>query len=456
MAIAGTDAAFLPQETIRRKRDGLALPPAEIAAFVDGIAAGTIDDSQVAAFAMAVYFTGMTRAECVALTLAMRDSGEVLDWRGPGLRLDLPGPLLDKHSTGGVGDLVSLVLGPMVAACGGYVPMISGRGLGHTGGTLDKLQAIPGYDIAPGIDRLRRAVRDAGVAIVGQSARLAPADRSLYRIRDVTATVDSVPMITSSILSKKLAAGLDALVMDVKVGGGAFMPTLARATGLAESLVEVGCGAGLPTSALLTAMDEPLAPCAGNAIEIRCAIDYLTGARRPARLHEVTMALGARLLAMGRLAADETAARRTLAAALDDGRAAERFARMVAALGGPAGLLDAPARHLASAPCVLDVPAPEEGFVTACDGRALGMAVVGLGGGRRLPSDTVDPRVGLDRLAAIGDRVARGQPLARVHARSDADAARAAGHVLAAYRLGPAPVTAARAVLGQVGASGLQ
>jgi thymidine phosphorylase len=422
---------FLPQEIIRAKRDGRELSEAEIAAFVQGVTAGAVKDSQIAALAMAVYFRDMTVAERVALTLAMRDSGQVLEWRS----LNLPGPMADKHSTGGVGDLTSLLLGPMVAACGGFVPMISGRGLGHTGGTLDKLEAIPGYNIAPETGAFRCVVREAGVAIIGQTAELAPADKRFYAVRDVTATVESVAMITASILSKKLSEGLDALVMDVKTGSGAFMPTFEEAVELAESIVSVGNGAGLKTAALLTDMNQPLAPCAGNAIEIRCALDFLTGSNRPARLHEVAMALSARLLLMAGLAANETEARAKLQHALDSGQAAERFARMVAGLGGPADLLEAADRHLACAPVVLPVKATARGYLSCVDCRALGMAVVSLGGGRHRAEDAIDYAVGLTDLAELGQQVEAGQPIAMVHARSEEAARQAAASVLAAYRV---------------------
>lgn len=428
----------LPQEIIRRKRDGAALSRAEIDFFVRGIADGAIGDGQIAALAMAVYFNDMSLDERVALTRAMCDSGQVLDWRA----LDLPGPVLDKHSTGGVGDLVSLLVGPMVAACGGFVPMISGRGLGHTGGTVDKLETIPGYQVAPDLALLRRVVRDVGVAIIGQTAQLAPADKRLYGVRDVTATVESIALITGSILSKKLAAGLDMLVMDVKTGSGAVMPTWDQSMALAQSIVAVGNGAGMKTAALLTDMNEPLAPCAGNAIEIRCAIDYLTGKSRPPRLRDVTLALGAQMLLLGGLASDDAQARDKLLDALESGHAAERFARMVAALGGPVDLMEQPGRHLACVDTVLAAPAQCSGFVQACDCRALGLAVVGLGGGRRDPAARIDGSVGLSGFARIGDSVMAGQALALVHAR-DADAAqRASEAVQAAFVIGddaPAP-----------------
>ncbi len=422
---------FLPQEIIRKKRDGQELSPAEIAAFVQGVTTGNVTDSQIAALAMAVFFNDMSVAERVALTCAMRDSGRVLDWQ----TLNLPGPLVDKHSTGGVGDLTSLLLGPMVAACGGFVPMISGRGLGHTGGTLDKLDAIPGYNTAPDISAFRRVVRDAGVAIIGQTAQLAPADKRIYAVRDVTATVESVAMITASILSKKLSEGLDALVMDVKVGSGAFMPTFQKSLELAESIVNVGNGAGMKTVALMTDMSQSLAPCAGNAIEVRCAIEYLTGKQRPTRLHEVTMALAARLLLVAGLARTEAEARAKLLQALDSGCAADRFARMVSGLGGPPDLLAAPDRHLADAPVVLPVMAAAGGYVHAVDCRGLGLTIISLGGGRHRPEDDIDRAVGMTDLAELGQHVEPGQPIAIVHARSEDAAQHAVASVLAAYHV---------------------
>jgi thymidine phosphorylase len=427
---------FLPQEIIRKKRDGGALVQPEIDFFVRGITDGSVSEGQIAALAMAVYFQDMNTAERVALTCAMRDSGQVLNWQDQ----HLPGPVLDKHSTGGVGDLVSLLLGPMIAACGGFVPMISGRGLGHTGGTLDKFDAIPGYRTTPEPELVRKIVREVGVAIIGQTAQLAPADKRVYGIRDVTATVESVAMITASILSKKLAAGLDALVMDVKQGSGAFMPTPARALELAQSIVAVGNGAGMRTSALLTDMNQSLAPSAGNALEMRCAIAYLratSNAARPARLHEVTMALCAEMLVLGKLAKDWPEARAKLQAALDSGAAADRFARMVAGLGGPTDLLEKPDTYLGQAAITIDVPSPASGFITACDCRALGLTVVGLGGGRRAPSDAIDYQVGLTELAELGQPIVAGQPLAQVHARDLASAEQAVRELQAAYQIGP-------------------
>ena len=380
----------------------------------------------------------MATDECVALTLAMRDSGRLLDWQ----RLHLPGPVVDKHSTGGVGDTVSLMLGPMLAACGCFVPMVSGRGLGHTGGTLDKLEAIPGYTVRPALAQLRRVVREAGVAIVGAGPGLAPADARLYAVRSLTATVESVPLITASILSKKLAAGLQSLVLDVKYGSGAFMPGIAKALVLARSLVDVGCGAGLPTQALLTDMNEPLAPCAGNALEVQAALDYLAGRHRPARLHEVVLALGTVLLVQAGVAADGAEARQRLLQVLEGGQAAEHFARMVAGLGGPAKLLEHPGRHLAAAPVRRPVPWPEAAradgltHVQAIDTRALGLVVLQLGGGRQRGGDPIDPAVGLSGLAPLGAEMGADAPLAWVHAASEDAADAAVAAVQAAYRLG--------------------
>jgi thymidine phosphorylase len=402
----------LAAEVIRRKRDGHALTTEELRFLVQGITDGSLSDAQVGALAMALFLRGMEPDERVALTSAMTRSGTVLEW-------DLDRPVVDKHSTGGVGDKVSLMLAPIVAACGGAVPMISGRGLGHTGGTLDKLDSVPGYDTKPDLDTLRRVIGEAGCAIVGQTAELAPADRRLYAVRDATGTVESIPLIVASILSKKLAAGLDALVMDVKFGSGAFMAAREDADELALALVEVAGGAGLPTVALLTDMDQVLGTTAGNAVEVREALDYLTGAHREPRLHEVTIALAASLLEQSGLADDGRGAAEE---ALASGAAAGRFAAMAAALGGPSDLLEAPDRHLAAAP-VTKAAAPERpGTVAAMDCRAVGLAVTGLGGNRRREDDTIDPAVGLTEIAPVGAQVGPDRPLAVVHAASDAAA----------------------------------
>ncbi len=425
---------MLPQEVIRKKRDGEPLAAEEVAFLIEGLTSGAVSEGQAAAFAMAVFFRGMARDEAVALTVAMRDSGTVLDWS------DLDGPVLDKHSTGGVGDNVSLMLAPALAACGAFVPMISGRGLGHTGGTLDKLDSIPGYNTAPDNALFRKVVKEVGCAVIGQTADLAPADKRLYAIRDVTATVESIPLITASILSKKLAAGLGGLVLDVKTGTGAFMQKLEDSRALARSLVEVANGSGLPTSALITDMNEPLATAAGNAVEVMNAVEFLTGAHIDQRLWDVTVALGGELLALGKIAASDAEGRQLIETAFRSGRAAEIFGRMTVALGGPAGLMEHPAQHLKAAPVIRDVSAGFSGTVSAIDTRAIGLAVVELGGGRMRPSDAIDHTVGFTKLAGLGAKLDPNTPLAIVHAKDEAAANRAAEALRAAYSLGSAPM----------------
>ncbi len=421
---------MLPQEIIRAKRDGRTLDAAQIDAFVRGLVDKSWSEGQCAALAMAIVLKGMVRDETVALTRAMTRSGAVLDWRETGLA----GPVLDKHSTGGVGDKVSLLLAPIVAACGGVLPMVSGRGLGHTGGTLDKLEALPGYNVQPRQATLLRVLRRAGCAIVGASARIAPADRRLYAIRDVTATVESVPLITASILSKKLAAGLSALVIDVKAGNGAFCATLEEARTLAASLTDVARGAGLPTRALITDMNQVLGRSAGNALEVQESLDVLCGRAADARLVGVTIALAAELLQLGGVAPTLAEGERLARAVLESGHAAERFAAMVAGLGGPADVLRRP--QLPRARWRVPVRAAESGFVEAMDTRALGLAVITLGGGRRKPGDAVDPRVGLAAVQPLGSRVAAGDALAVVHASRLAEGEAVAKALVAAFRIG--------------------
>ena len=421
------------QEIIRAKREGRALDDAQIEAFVRGVATRSWSEGQVAALAMAICVRGMTRDETVALTRAMTASGQVLDWS----RERFGRPVLDKHSTGGVGDKVSLLLAPIVAACGAVVPMVSGRGLGHTGGTLDKLSSLPGYQVTPSRRALLSALRGAGCAIVGPSARIAPADRRLYAIRDATGTVESLPLITASILSKKLAAGLQGLVMDVKAGNGAFCATADEARALAASLVAVARGAGLPTTALVTDMSQVLGSTAGNALEVREALDVLCGRAHDPRLVELTLELSARLLQLGGVHADLAQARAQAQLALDSGEAAQRFARMVAALGGPRDVLDGTA--LPRAPCVHDVPCEHAGVLAAMDTRAIGLAVIALGGGRNVAGADIDPRVGFDRIVPVGTALRAGAALARVHAASEADAARGAALFVAALHIGDAP-----------------
>ena len=423
---------FLPQEIIRKKRDGLALSEEEIRFFINGVRDNTVSEGQIAALAMTIYFHDMSLPERVALTMAMRDSGSVLNWKA----LNLNGPVVDKHSTGGVGDVTSLMLGPMVAACGGYVPMISGRGLGHTGGTLDKLEAIPGFDIFPEDDRFRQIIKDVGVAIIGQTNSLAPADKRFYATRDITATVDSIPLITASILAKKLAEGLDALVMDVKVGSGAFMPTYELSESLAQAIVGVANGAGCKTTALLTDMNQVLASSAGNALEVREAVQFLTGAYRNPRLLEVTMALCSEMLISGGLAATAQEAQAKLQAVLDNGRAAEIFGRMVAAQKGPLDFIERMDHYLPAPMLSKAVYADRPGIVGAMDTRALGMAVVSMGGGRRRASDSIDYSVGFSEMAQLGDSVDAQRPLAVIHAATEASWQEAAAAVKRAVAVG--------------------
>lgn len=435
---------MLAQELIRKKRDGGQLTREEIAFFVKGLADGSVSEGQVSALAMAIFFRRLTIDERVSLTLAMRDSGTVLDWS------DVDAPVLDKHSTGGVGDNVSLMLAPALAACGAAVPMISGRGLGHTGGTLDKFDSIPGYKTQPDNALFRKVVKEVGCAVIGQTSDLAPADKRFYAIRDVTGTVESIDLITASILSKKLAAGLQGLVLDVKWGTGAFMQSFEDAKALAESLVRVANGAGLKTTALLTDMNESLASAAGNAVEMQNAVDFLKGTSIDSRLWDVTVAQGGELLATGGIAENAQEGCDLMRAAFESGRAAEKFAEMVTALGGPADFMEKSELYLAKAPVIAPVYATEPGIVTGVDARAIGVAVVELGGGRRVAADVIDPSVGFTELAGIGHRVDADAPLAIVHAATE-DAARRASEALnAAYRIGEAgsvedhPIVAAR------------
>ncbi|PCI73432.1 MAG: thymidine phosphorylase [Gammaproteobacteria bacterium] len=413
---------MLAQEIIRSKRDGNTLSAEEIKFFVKGISDRSISEGQIAALTMSVFFQGMNRNECVELTKSLQASGETLDWSN----YQLNGPVVDKHSTGGVGDKVSIMLAPMLASCGVHVPMISGRGLGHTGGTLDKMESIPGYNVTPGIKDFQNIVANIGCAVIGQTAELAPADKRLYGVRDVTSTVESIPLITASILSKKLSSGLDALVMDVKTGSGAFAASREMAEALAKNIVEVGEGLGLPISALITDMSQVLGPTAGNTLEMIEVVDYLTGNYRDPRLHKVVIELAAELLVLSKASLSKEEAFTQLNKNLDSGLAAEYFEKMVVALGGPNNLLSEHEKILTKANIIIPVypqnSTSEILTITNMDARAIGNLVVELGGGRKRAQDSVDHSVGLSAIKGIGDEVSQSEPLMMVHAKNQDDA----------------------------------
>jgi len=404
---------LLPQEIIRTKRDGLSLSKDKIMGFVDGLVTGNFNDAQVGSMAMAIFQKGMDTQEIVNLTMAMMNSGEVIDWP------ELDGPIVDKHSTGGVGDKVSFMLAAIVAACGAYVPMISGRGLGHTGGTSDKLESIAGFDIQPSIKQFQTIVKELGVAIISQTDNLAPADKRLYGIRDVTGTVESIPLITASILSKKLSAGLDALVMDVKVGNGAMMQDMQQATALAQSIVNVANGAGVKTQAIITDMNQVLGTSAGNSVEIYETVKYLTGKQREPRLHAIVVALASAMLVSTGIAKNDDSAHLKINDALNTGRAAEVFGKMIHALGGPSNLLEEPWQAMKKANVITDIRAPEPGYITKMQTRDIGMAIVGMKGGRTANGQMIDHSVGFDRILPLGTLVNRGDVVARIHAKDE-------------------------------------
>lgn len=411
---------MLPQEIIRKKRNNQILSSAEIHEFIKGITDGTIVDAQTAAFTMAVFLNGMTKEETATLTLAMRDSGDVMSWN------DIDGPIVDKHSSGGVGDKISLMLAPMIAACGGYVPMISGRGLGHTGGTLDKFDSIEGYQTQPSNEIFHQTVKKVGCAIIGQTGNLAPADKKIYAIRDVCATVESVNLITASILSKKLAAGLDCLVMDLKCGNGAFMDSLERAEELATSIVRVATTAGTKTNAIITDMNQVLGRTAGNAVEVAEAVQYLKGENKDARLHEITLELCAELLLSAKLAENLTEAKTKLQQSIDSGTALEKFAQMVASLGGPKDFCDNPWKYMPKAKIIRPVFADKSGFVTNMDTRSIGLSIIELKGGRTTPDQKLDYATGYTDFCQIGDWIDHKAPLATIHAQTEEDFEKAA------------------------------
>ena len=423
---------------LSKVRDGMVLSTDELSEFARGLVSGTVSDAQAGAFAMAVCVHGLSEEERVGLTLAMRDSGNVQQW-------DLPGPVLDKHSTGGIGDNVSLILAPALAACGAYIPMISGRGLGHTGGTLDKLESIPGYRTLLPEDEFQKIVADVGCAIVGAGQGIAPADKRLYAIRDVTSTVESIDLITASILSKKLAAGLEGLILDVKVGNGAFISDPGEAKRLARSLVDGANGAGCKTSARLTDMEQPLARAAGNALECRNALEFLNGVNQDPRLREVTLSLGGELLCLGGLVENSSEGETKIDQVIGSGQATERFARMVFALGGPYDLVENYSRHLPEAPFLYDLVAKENGFISEINLRAVGQVVIELGGGRKQQDDILDLSVGLDQISGLGQAVQSGDLLCRIHAKDEESAHLVSKNLLSAFtidqsKLSPIPV----------------
>jgi pyrimidine-nucleoside phosphorylase len=423
-------------QLIQKKRDNQTLTAEEIRFLVNGFSRGTIPDYQMAAFAMAVFWRGMNFEETTELTCAMMESGRVLEWprRGgapPGRALPF---YCDKHSTGGIGDKVSLVLAPLVACCGVKVPMISGRGLGHTGGTLDKLESIPGFRTDLSIAKFQRVVDEIGCAIIGQTADLCPADKKLYALRDVTATVPSLPLIVSSIMSKKLAEGLDGLVLDVKWGSGAFMKTVTDAEALAEAMVAVGKLMGKKTVALITDMNQPLGRTAGNALEVEEVIAILCGERVDDVL-EVTLALGSEMLLLAGVASDEEFARRMLSKQLASGAALKKFEAMVKTQGGDAEVLENP-RLLPHARATAEIDAPRGGVVQSVDTERLGWAAIALGAGRKVATDKIDHAVGLSGIRKIGERVEHGQPLLTMHYNSERGLGEAARLAETAFLVG--------------------
>lgn len=420
---------MLPQEIIRRKRDGLELSGEQIKEFISGVVNRKVDDVQVAAMTMAMFLNGLNHRETIDLTLAMRDSGDKMEWSG------FDKPIVDKHSSGGVGDKVSLMLAPILAACDVYVPMIAGRGLGHTGGTIDKLEAIPGYNTQADKELFRQTVKNVGCAIIGQTATLAPADKKIYAIRDVCATVESIPLITASILSKKLAAGLQYLVMDLKCGNGAFMSNFADAKALAESIVAVANGAGTQTRAVLTDMNQVLGTSAGNAVEIKEAVEYLQGKNTDKRLDVITRTLCSELLLKCGRCTDGKAADELIKKALASGAAVEKFAKMVKALGGPADFVEKYEYYLPQAAYQKPIFAEHAGYVSAMDTRAVGLSIIELKGGRTVPGESLDLATGYSEFAQIGDYVDGSKPLAIAHYQTEEQYEKARKNILTAITI---------------------
>ena len=414
---------MLPQEVIRRKRNKQALSTEEIQFFIKGVTDGSIVDAQAAALTMAIFLNGMNTEETTILTQSMRDSGDVLKWT------DVDGPIVDKHSSGGVGDKISLMLAPMLAACGAYVPMISGRGLGHTGGTLDKFDSIPGYQTVPTNQLFKKVVKEVGCAIIGQTGNLAPADKKIYAIRDVCASVESIELITASILSKKLAAGLDCLVMDLKCGNGAFMESIERAQSLARSIVNVANAAGCKTNAVLTDMNQVLGHSAGNAVEVQEAVDFLKGINVDSRLHIITLELCSELLVSAQICNNLEEAKNKLQRVLDTGLALEKFAQMISALGGPSDFYEKANQYLPQAPIIRPVYPQQSGFVHSMDTRGIGLSIIELKGGRTTPDQKLDYSTGYTQFCQIGQQIDTQTPLAFVHAASEEQFAKAADNL---------------------------
>jgi thymidine phosphorylase len=407
---------LIPQEFIRYKRDGGALDPESLTEFVQGITAGTVSDAQISAFCMAALLKGLSMNETAHLTIAMANSGTRLQWG------DLNGRIVDKHSTGGVGDKVSLMLAPIVAACGLYVPMIAGRGLGHTGGTIDKLESIPGFSTNLPSDKFQKIVREIGCSIIGQTSELAPADKRIYAVRDVTATVESVPLITASILSKKLAAGLNGLVLDVKCGNGAVMNNLGKAQELANSLKTVAEAAGLNLIPVISDMNQVLGTTAGNAVEVMEVIGYLTGVRRDPRLHELTITLAAHMIVLGGLIDNFDRAKIRAQQVLDNGQATEKFMQMIVAQGGPSDLIENYRQYLCTAPFIKKVLADRDGYLNEMNTRDIGVLLVKLKAGRAGTNDVIDPCIGFTDIAPLGTECEAGKTiLAEIHLRDKAD-----------------------------------
>jgi pyrimidine-nucleoside phosphorylase len=417
-------------DILRKKRDGGQLANSEIDAFIHAATHGDWPDYQLSALLMAIYFKGMSPAETAHLTKAMCDSGKRYRWS------DVPGPKVDKHSTGGVGDKTSLILAPLVAACGAIVPMMSGRSLGHTGGTLDKLEAIPGFRVGLNESELRQALQRIGIGMIGQSANVAPADRKLYALRDVTATVESIPLITASILSKKLAEGIDALVMDVKVGSGAFMKSLPNAKALAESIVAVGTANGLKTEALITAMEHPLGRAVGNSLEVIECIETLKG-NGPKDLETLSVALAARMIRLAGLA-DDASAEQRIRKALQSGAGLKKFQEMVVEQGGDPRIIDDYSRF-PEAPHRQSINAEQSGFVAALDAEQIGHGCMILGAGRAHADDSIDRAVGLLIQKTVGERIQKNEPVVEIHYRDEVKLRHALPYFTKAIRIESSP-----------------